>query len=769
MLYQRLDEFWAETKESLRRVLRETDGTPQGLTERDLAAARYSDRLAQLGAAEYGLCFGRLDFDPDANEAAQLYVGRLGIYDKEYETLLVDWRAPAARPFYLATAVSPAGVLRRRHIRTSRRRVTAIEDESLVLTDPQAPGPTSLTGETALLAALGAARTGRMGDIVETIQAEQDRIIRADVNGALVVQGGPGTGKTAVALHRAAYLLYTHRERLATRGVLVVGPNTTFLKYIEQVLPSLGETAVSLATVGTVFPGVAATEIDAAAVAARKGQIAMVKVISTAVANRQLLPSRGMTVQFEREQLTIDRPLVIQARRRARASRQPHNLARSLFISEMIAGLARQYALSLSTGVDAVEPDLGDFGDEYASSPRSLLDADDLADIRSELRADPRVQAGLNQLWPRIDPQMLLSELLGSREALVAAGLSEADAASLQRDAAAPWTVSDVPLLDEAAELLGVDDRAEKARAKRRRRAEVEYAQGVLDIIEGSRSADFEDDAEEEMLVASDLIGADTLADRQDDDAGLSTIERAAKDREWTYGHLIVDEAQELSPMAWRMLMRRCPTRSMTIVGDVAQTSDPAGTTSWGPVLAPYLGNRWTLAELTVNYRTPAEIMDLAQAVLAAIDPGLRPPESVRETGEPPWARLVDAADLAKELVREAESQTSDLAAAGGGTVAIIVADQHLTGLSAAVHGIRPGLLPAGPAAGLDLRRPLVMLTTRQAKGLEFDSVIVVEPAAILDESARGLNDLYVALTRPTQRLGVLHTQSLPAVLSGLN
>ena len=759
--------MWADAKDSLRRALRETDGTPQGLTQRDLAAQRYSDRLAQLGAAEYGLCFGRLDFDgvaaaeppergdaasgavPTPEQDARLYIGRLGIVDHDFDTLLVDWRAPAARPFYLATAIAPEGVTRRRHIRTRRRKVVSIDDESLVYQPGEPVRASSLTGESTLLAALGAARTGRMNDIVETIQVEQDRIIRAEVNGALVVQGGPGTGKTAVALHRAAYLLYTHRERLANRGVLVVGPNSTFLRYIEQVLPALGETAVSLSTIGTLFPGVRATAVDTGQVGLVKGDVAMVRVLASAVADRQQLPARGLTVPFERQELPIDRALVIAARRRARASRQPHNRARSLFVTEMINGLSAAYASRLGEGIEG--------GDR-------LLDRQDLADVRDELRADGRVAAAINDLWPRLTPQRVLADLFADGEALGRAGLSMDQRDLLRRDPGAAWTVEDVPLLDELAELLGVDDRAEKERARHRRDEEIAYAQGVLDIIEGSRSADFEDDAEEEMLVASDLIGAETLAERQSDLSRLTTAERASLDREWTYGHLIVDEAQELSPMAWRMLMRRVPTQSMTIVGDVAQTSDPAGTSSWAHALTPYLGQRWRLAELTVNYRTPAEIMTVAADVLAAIDPDRRPPESVRETGEQPIVTPVPAGDLAAAIVGAVARESTAVAP---GTVAVIAADDAVGKLASEIGLLSPGLLPAD-VEDADLRQPVVLLNTRQAKGLEFDAVIVVEPAEIVDESIRGLNDLYVALTRPTRRLTVLHSAPLPEVLGAL-
>ena len=249
MLYERVDQLRNQAEKRLATALHETGGTMQARSERDIAVALYSDQMAQLGGVESGLCFGRLDFDDNRTS----HIGRIGLFDEsgDYEPLLVDWRAPVARPFYLATAASPEGVRRRRHIRTRERAVVALDDEVLDLAAAPTDVHTELTGEAALLAAVGAARTGRMRDIVETIQAEQDRIIRSDLGGILVVQGGPGTGKTAVALHRAAYLLYTYRQQLTTRAVLVLGPNATFLRYISQVLPSLAETGVVLATAVT--------------------------------------------------------------------------------------------------------------------------------------------------------------------------------------------------------------------------------------------------------------------------------------------------------------------------------------------------------------------------------------------------------------------------------------------------------------------------------------------------------------------------------------
>ncbi|HEX6967255.1 MAG TPA: helicase, partial [Micromonosporaceae bacterium] len=329
MLYDRLDELRARTADRLAAALRETGGTPQARSERESLVARHTEQLAQLDAIEHGLCFGRLDLA----DGERRYIGRIGIFDDadDYRPLLIDWRAPAARPFYLATAAAPDGVRRRRHIRTRLRKVLSVDDEVLDLTAAQ-PGQATLTNETVLLAALNAQRTGRMSDIVETIQAEQDHIIRAPLDGVLVVQGGPGTGKTAVALHRAAYLLYTYRQQLATTGVLVVGPNETFLGYISQVLPSLAETSVLLRTPGDLFPGVTARRTEPARAAEIKGRTEMVQVLTRAIEDRQCVPDDFLEISIDRgtlheNVLRLDRDTCLAARERARRCGRPHNLA----------------------------------------------------------------------------------------------------------------------------------------------------------------------------------------------------------------------------------------------------------------------------------------------------------------------------------------------------------------------------------------------------------------------------------------------------------
>ena len=741
MLYERLDGLREQAAGRLAGALRGTGGTPEARSQRDASVGMYTEQLSQLSAVEAGLCFGRLDFDAGPDDVR--YVGRIGIFDDAgtYDPLLVDWRAPAARPFYLATAADPDGVRRRRHIRTNDRTVVALDDEILDIATAAGRNE-GLAGEAALLAAVGAARTGRMRDIVETIQAEQDRVIRSDLGGVLVVQGGPGTGKTAVALHRAAYLLYTHRRELSTRAVLVVGPNETFLRYISHVLPSLAETGVLLRTLGDLFPGVSARGAEPDAVAEIKGRTEMVDVLAEAIADRQELPAEPITLVVDRETVTLDREVAERAREKARRTGRLHNPAREVFAREVVEALAGQVAAAIGTDPYADDP-LG--GGDAPGDPMILGEAD-LADIRRELTADAGLQAALDRLWPILTPQRLVAELYASDERLAAAGADPA----LRREPTAAWTPADVPLLDEAAEQLGPDPAAAAVvvdEAERVRRSELAYAEGALEIARGSASIDVEDEAEPELLLVTDLLDASELAERQERAAQLTAAERAARDRTWAFGHVIVDEAQELSPMAWRLLMRRSPNRSMTVVGDVAQTGAPAGAASWDAVFKAYVADRWRLAELTVNYRTPAEVMELAGRVLRSYDPSAAPPRSVRSTGVAPEFHPLS---LLPDVVRRETAEVPE------GRVAVIAPAGRVAELAA-----RIGLDPDDP----DLEAPVVALTVRQAKGLEFDAVVVADPEGILAESPRGANDLYVALTRATQRLTVLHSGDAPPPL----
>ncbi len=705
-LYDRLDLLRDQTRERLAEVRRrERGGTPQNRSERDAFATMYEDRLAQLNAVESGLCFGRLDMTGGDRH----HIGRIGLTDDSHDTLLVDWRAPVAEPFYRATATDALGVVRRRHLRTRGRRLLDVEDDVFDLEALTDEDRTTLGGEGALLAALTARRTGRMRDIVETIQAEQDLVIRADPSGVLVVQGGPGTGKTAVALHRAAYLLYTHREQLARTGVLVVGPNPVFLRYIEQVLPSLGETGVVLATLATLVPGVVVTAEDSPAAAAAKADIAMADRVADAVASFERVPDEPRAVVFDEHELVLSPQQIAGARSRARRSGRRHNRARYTFAKQLLRMLVR----------DVVSRDAELSGQRWVV--QSLMRNDDFREL-------------VNDLWPLVGATELVERIYAG-----ATG-------PLHRDRGSGWTTGDVPVLDEAWALLGdPKEMLEIAQLRRRQRDDVAYAR---EVVAGT--------------MTDIRVDAATVAARYAGGADASSVaERAGSDAAWHYGHVIVDEAQELSPMAWRMLIRRCPTRSLTVVGDIAQTSAEWGARSWEDVLEPVAPGRWRAVELSVNYRTPTEIMAIAADVLHAVDPGAKAPESVRDTGVAPIARRVpDGDDLVAAV---AEAAAAAYVAADGGTVGVLVPPSLLTGVLAAVVGRLPSV-----AVGEPLEAPVSVLTVTAAKGLEFDDVVLVDPASIIAGGSHGLRDLYVALTRATQQLVVVHHGDLPPVLAGL-
>jgi DNA helicase IV len=718
VLYARLDELRASTAQALVEVRgSRTTGTPSARVERDAFAAMHQEQLDRLTAVEERLCIGRLNL----KDGSQRYIGRIGLTNACGVRLLLDWRAPAAQAFYRATSAEPEGVVSRRHLTTSGRSVTGIQDEVLDLDAFAASksGTEVLGADGALMLALNANRTGRMRDIVATIQAEQDRIIRAPLPGVLVVQGGPGTGKTVVALHRAAYLLYAHRDRLARSGVLVVGPNNRFLSYIEQVLPSLGETGVVMATPGQLYPGIDADGFEEAAVTAVKGDLRMTRVLSAAVKARQRIPSGPRTLNVEGTRITMTVRDVDQARHRAQLSRKPHNIARERFVRDLLQQLAGRLATALNTE----------------------LDDDTRGELMEALRNAPDVRRELNLCWMPLTPEKLLRDLYADPDALdaVAPRLSLTERSLLKRERSAGWTPADVPLLDEAAELLGEYDadtsQDSAAVAAADREHEVAYAKIVLEMAPE----------------AAEMTTADALADRYGATVGRRSVaDSAASDRSWAFGHVVVDEAQELSAMQWRLLMRRCPTRSMTVVGDTAQTGSSAGAQSWAQMLDRYARDRWRLQELTVNYRTPSRIMDVATRALAAAGIEATPLTSAREGDAPPSVEQVGGslADAVVAAIRD------ELALIGDGRLAIITPRSEHAEVLAAVGAV----FPSAPDA-------IAVLTASQSKGLEFDVVVLLEPAEIVAESRRGASDLYVAMTRSTQRLRMFYRESLPPAL----
>jgi len=763
-LYARVDQLREEVDRDLAAVPVGHGGSAQDLVDRDARMAALSVRRSDLGRAENGLYFGRLD----RTDGERLHIGRMGLRDEDLTPLLVDWRAPGAASFYTATAGSSSGIRRRRHIRTQRRAVTGVNDEVLDLARSGADGAAeSFVGDGALMEALTAHRTGRMGDIVATLQSEQDRIVRSAAEGILVVQGGPGTGKTAVALHRAAYLLYTY-PRIAESGVLVVGPNSTFLSYIEQVLPSLGETQAVLMTPDTLLPGVVPTRSEPAAVAALKGHPAMAAVIAAAVTDRQA-PVEDVAVVFDGDTHVLEAPVIAAARERATHGRPGYNQAGRAFREEIwghLTDLVVAHGEQLLSDVEhGFEAEVGRLDASLARDPDQVsgrveaegtevtgaVAAHERDRLRAELQADATVRSTVEGLWPVLTAEQFLEDLLSDRgrleSALAAAeaelGLGTEDAAELlHRAPGGGWGPADVALLDEAAELLGVDDTDAAAADRATRERDLAYARRVL-AGSGTRG-----------------VSAEAMADRFAESDTRVLAERAAADRTWAYGHAVVDEAQELSPMQWRMLLRRVPSGSLTVVGDVNQTSSVGGSTSWDSLAAQHPRRRWTVVELTVNYRTPQSVMDAALPVLRAMDPAATAPVSARSGEDTPW-RLEVEDDLVAVTARLAAQEH---AALEGGHLAVIAPTALVPALASAVAESVQG---SSSGADLDLASSCVVIDPTRAKGLEFDGVLVADVGGLL-EATRGHSDLYVAMTRTTGRLGLLHTGRAPDVIAGV-
>ena len=793
--YERLDQLRADAEGLLRSVLDQgRGGTHQFREERDVIVRTSLARLDQLDIGEQALCFGRIDRRADDDTVESFHIGRLGISGDDVDPLVVDWRAPVAEPFYRATGRQPMDLVLRRHLAAHGRTIVGIEDERFgrrpLTDDPDDAGAAGadggpgsvedeadleLGGPGALLAALEGARTGYMRDIISTIQREQDEIIRAPLPGVLVVQGGPGTGKTAVALHRAAYLLYTHRFPLERQGVLVIGPNPLFLRYIEHVLPSLGESGVTLSTITGIVHGIQQRAGEDPAVARLKGEARMADLVAHAVRTRQRPLRHPVDLPYGSTTLRLTPDASASAIAAARRRPGTHN-ARRRFVEQLVVRrLADDYqrTMRIRRGEDDAgpEPSSSWSPGPFGPPPTTLFDPDappaanggdgaegrpmgsgtanghgrhdepgragnghgeadslgpdnlgpdsldpdelpeepvfDLAEFSRQIRLLPALADALDRMWPRLSAEELLHDLFGSPPllALAARGvLSPAEQTILLRDrstamADIPWTAADLALIDEARVLLG----------KRRARSGA---------------------------------GSDP------------------EDGPRTYGQIVVDEAQDLSPMQLRMVARRSLSGSVTVVGDIGQATGPWAPSSWDEVTAHLPGDRPPrLVELTVSYRTPAEVVEVASRVLAEAAPALRPPRPVRRSGHEP--RFVDAGPgaLAAAVVEAAAEAVAEVTP---GTAAVLapaslVGELALALDEAGFHAIDPRRDGLGS--------PLSLLPVDMANGLEFDAVVVVEPSAIADESPQGLRALYVALTRPTQRLVVVNERPLPACL----
>ncbi len=732
--------------------------TGQARVEWESLLALTDQRLHHLELGGTSLCFGRID----RTDGESFQVGRLSILDEFGDAMVVDWRAPAAEPFYRATGRNPMGLVRRRHLLARGRTVIGLDDEVFDL-DRASESNLGIVGEGALLATLERTRTGRMGDIVATIQTEQDLIIRAPFPGILIVQGGPGTGKTAVALHRAAYLLYTNRQRLEDAGVLVIGPNRTFLRYIEHVLPSLGETGVELLTVDGVYGKVRATGSESVLAERVKGDARLVEVLRRAVRDRERALSAELVVPYGSRNLRVPRAELQRIVEQVRQRGGTHNARRPVFARRLKRVLWRQYRRQIEQRLARVQAELPlDPDDEL--DPLDVVQAAAMTLEREEqqfmsgIGHTPELRAALERMWPVLTPEELLHDLYGAPSLLrlaTAGVLSDAERDALARPrsadvAAVRWTSADLALLDEASLLLGPPP----TKPSRRRRA-AQVRDDARWMIEETVADITLQTGELDATMRRQLV--DRLTDREaafaseEDEDGFPPV----------YGHVIVDEAQDLSPMQWRMLARRCPNGSMTIVGDLGQSSRPGAISRWDDALTQLPVRRPPrTSELTINYRTPSEIMELAASVLAVTDPSIAPPMSVRRSGSVPTFHTVQRGeDLAAVVVQRVRATQ---AAIGDGKTAIIAPAELVASLRTGIEQALGMSLPTGLEA---LDAPVALFAAGDVKGLEFDAVVLAEPGRVAGESVSGLRALYVSLTRATRRLEIVHGDGLPEPL----
>ncbi len=702
-------------------------GTRQALFERDVIEDQVANRLSHLELGPSSLVFGRIDYAANRGDTntdvdtvaleAVYYIGRIAVSDEHQEPVVVDWRTRIAEPFFRATTQESLGLLRRRHFTTRGSQLIDIEDEifefDLFFTNDKnlTQNPHNLRAYGALYAALEERRGPQMRDVVATIQADQDKIVREPLPGVLIIQGGPGTGKTVVALHRAAYLLYSNRFPLADQGVLVIGPNRLFLRYIERVLPSLGEVGAHLYVLADLFsdlfPNVRITQPDTPAEAEVKGSPKMAKVLANAVALRQRPLKTRLRLPFRASYLTLtpeqSHEIIAQARKRFKH----HNSATRFVENSVFATLTA----SQPQKEDSVS------ARRIARLPEHLREAAPVELIRERLSENPALVEALEGMWPSLTPAQLLRDLFGSPALLAASAkdlLTEQEQSVLYRprgesDASYIWSDADVPLLDEAYELLG-------ARLSRERRT-------VLDP---------------EVR---------------------------------TFGHIVIDEAQDHSPMALRMIARRSLNGSMTIVGDIAQTTSPSAVADWQEIVK-YLNvatfESVRQRELNLSYRIAGPSLEPANRVLAVSQPDVRPAVPVRENGPVPMFIAVDGSNEMFDYLSVVVQTVQDLVAEGHSV--LTVSPPSL------INKIEAALTQAGVVFGRAnaasrnatgaLHQNVTLAQVALVKGLETDAVLVVEPTAIVNEEPRGLGALYVALTRATRQVAVVYSLELPAPLA---
>lgn len=717
-IYGQFDEVKKLVKNRLSFTRSQKDLNLTSMTERDSFAAMYEDRLALLKAGEYKLVFGKLAM----KEGGERYIGRMGLLEGQ-TPLLLDWRAKAAGPFYEATFLDNMGVSVRRHITTENRKVRKLEDEILDLTPEESKKELEeglLNGEGALLASLAEARTGKMGDIVSTIQREQDQIIRMPLESTVVVQGAPGTGKSAVALHRAAYLLYTYKKQLQDSGVLIVGPSQAFVHYIDDVLPCLGETDVLIRTMGEMLPGVEVNYVDPPLASKIKGDLRMVHVLKAAIKRCIRIPKEIPDILLNGVKLKIKREEIERAQEIAKSA-GPYEVGRRVFLDSMCSLLLYK----------------------YKKQGENLVSGEDTEFLKLYIRANSQVRYILNLCWLPISAHWLLDDLFSKPAKLkaLAPWMSEEEVASLIREKG-KISEGDIPLLDTALDLLG-EDMVNKKTA--RHGEEEEFAKSTMDLFG----------------VSSSLVPASYLLSSLIPSGQKSMPEQAVEDRKWKFGHIIVDEAQELTAMQWRMLKKRCISHSFTIVGDLAQTTSPAGTRSWKKRLSPIFGKDWTLCHLDIDYRNPKEVVE--KALKFARKEGINSGEIQAVRAVKGSLEEIECANPEEEGIKKAVECVKEFVHSAQGTVALVTGKKSEKEIREKVHlALKKefGVKEAERLSKGGWESQVAVWSIEEMKGIEYDAVVLIDPPELEEEEGQDrqieASRLYVVMTRPTQKLVIV-------------
>ena len=718
LIYGRFDELKSLVAKRLSSTRAQKELNLTSMTERDSFATMYEDRLSSLRAGEYRLVFGKLRM----KDGSERYIGRMGLLENE-KPILLDWRAKAASPFYEATFFDDMGAALRRHITLENRKVVKLEDELLDLSPEKSEKALKegiLSGEGALMAALEESRTGKMGDIVSTIQREQNRIIRMPLNSTVVVQGGPGTGKSAVALHRAAYLLYTYRKELEASGVLIIGPSQAFVHYIDDVLPCLGETDILIRTMSEMLPGVTVNCKDSPLAAKVKGDLRMVQVIKSAIKRHIRIPRELPAISVNGIKLKLEPEEIAKGQAFARSA-GPYEVARRAFVDSMCSLLFSKY--------------------EEAAGGQ--ISGDDAEFVKEQIRENAQVRLALNLSWLPLSARWLLDDLFSKPAKLrsLAPWMSEEEVQSLMREKG-KVSEGDIPLLDTAMDLLGEEEVRKKGPSASR--ADKEFAKSTMAMFGVSPS----------LVSASDLLSSLSPSEQK------SVVEQAALDRKWQFGHIIVDEAQELTAMQWRMLRKRSASKSFTIVGDVAQTSSLAGTRSWKKSLSPVFGRDWTLCPLEIDYRNPREVVE--EASQFAKKEGLNSEDIKAVRSVEGSLEKVESEDIEKEAVSKLVECAKKFIHSSMGTVALITEKKDVEKMSARVNAALEkefGKAEADRLTRNGWKSQIAVRGTEEIKGIEYDAVVLMdppEPEGEGEERKIAASRLYIAMTRPTQKLVIV-------------